>query len=695
MSTPPRPAGDCFAPIPGKPVYRRYNLEGKDSSECCEKLIVSVHGMGDQTRNDMTQIVARLFAECAKSGGDLPAQARNLPMSLWEGGNDYLTDDAIAFVSGKTVLDEMAFAEFHWADLPRKLETECYRLEEPTKWARSVVERLSQRHNLTDKDKFGTHGPELAASVLEEIAETIRLLNQLLFLAGKAGVFNFDLGILLERYLCDVQQVADFMHQRKSILDRFLKRMTHLHSLCPTAEIHLVAHSEGSVVALYGLLKALNPQSLTSPERKDSKNKGGETKESYDLTWLEKVRSLTTFGSPIDKHLILWPEMWFSFKRDATHWNKPDPSSPEQRIRWRNYYDLADPVGYGLDTARCQLKAWGCEAFEFEPWHDQGFRRYPLPGKAHVDYFGDTKLFQHIWDHAIKEPAASDKPIIPPKLGNTWKGRLSPFLPFLIVALLHVAAVFVLHKAIVVHPEEAMKQAGLTGLEGMHSPATESSLGILGCAALLLGTTVLARTWRITRDWRLPRDWQHWQHPGDFVARVVALLVFVLGLTVFWQIPGFYTAEIARKILFGTRTWSDVLGDGLGVGEIRRITTIVFGTLAVVVLIIACVADWWSLKKQKRPIWGLRWLMLLGGGGTAALMVSTRIGDNHPETSMLALFGGAIGFVYLWWLGALLYDLSYVWMRYINTTYTLLDRVSSKTEKFSDESIIAPDGSRK
>jgi len=134
-----------------------------------QKLVVVVHGMGDQARNDLVQTVARLFARHAAEPGS--SQATLLPLGLCDASgvdkaeckykeegpvNDY----AIGFVSkgSSSSLEDFAFAEVYWADLPRNLEKEGYRLEESKRWAASMVERLGQRHNLTKE--FGESGPK-------------------------------------------------------------------------------------------------------------------------------------------------------------------------------------------------------------------------------------------------------------------------------------------------------------------------------------------------------------------------------------------------------------------------------------------------------------------------------------------------------------------------------------------------------
>jgi hypothetical protein len=205
-------AAKDIPPVPGAPVYRR------DQSEQCKKLIVGVHGMGDQMRNAFVQDIARLFARYRPS----PTQATRLPLALWDtGGDDPDEDHAIGFVSVEKTrfLQPYAFAEMHWAHLPRKLEDQGHRLEDPTVWVGSIVDRLGQRHNL--RAEFNETGPRIAATVVEEIGESLRLLERLLLVFKLGGIFDFEIGRIVERSLCDVQQVADLQGQRRTFLRYF------------------------------------------------------------------------------------------------------------------------------------------------------------------------------------------------------------------------------------------------------------------------------------------------------------------------------------------------------------------------------------------------------------------------------------------------------------------------------------------
>src|SRR5262249_7081003 len=160
--------------------------------------------------------------------------------------------------------------------------------------------------------------------VLGEMLQSILVLERFCYVAGKMGLFSFDLKKVLVDYVDDVQVVAEFKKEGQDIGKLFSDRLQSVHQQFREAEIHLVTHSEGTVVALLGLLSALcDPQEGPS--------------------WVDKVRGLMTFGSPIDKHLILWPELFETFKTPCRTLAEP--------IEWHNYYDYGDPIGFELDTA--------------------------------------------------------------------------------------------------------------------------------------------------------------------------------------------------------------------------------------------------------------------------------------------------------------------------------------------------------
>lgn len=679
-----------------KPIF------GHPDKDFDGKLILAVHGMGDQFRNDFIQGVAHLFAHNLAVEGNLQDQTTTLPLGAWDAGRETHVDDEAVFYrkcheSCSTPLGNYAFAEVYWADVARTLEKEDYRIEEVRHWARTVVERIGQRYG-------GGHGlapksMHLAAFVVEEIAEMLTALGAIVSLTKPFGFSrrSFDQSIIA--YLGDVQQAGDYVRQREKFRLRFLNRLSWLSARYPKAEIHIIAHSEGSAVSLYSLLTVLDQNFTgcvtrfqdawkleTQPVRntrkwfdefweKERSNEGARKEwvhsrwlnlrekddDSYllDFGWVKRLRSFTTLGSPIDKHLILWPEMWTDFAAGA-RWFRP-----EEKIRWRNYYDYADPVGYELDTARKKLVGepakdgkpaepaeWGCEAFQFAPEDDHGFRRYLISGKAHTDYFSDYDLFSYLMKDSVEaSPQPGRKP------ASNFKGRLGRVLPFVLVLLLMTLAVLCLHRGVLGDTssrewEKVYRHA--TGILGMSPEMVRTggvgTKGIVGCTMLLLGTTVFARIFRLSTN---------------FWMRALGVVAWGSGIVAFWCLPGYFALESAY--LAGGRLLDGVLP----MKDVCRILFIA-GTLLAVML--GWAADAWAIHKRKRPIMGLR---IFIGGVSAVLfltLVIPRLGDNSNASAM-GLAAAWVGFTLCWWIATMAFDLAFCWQRYINVERSWLSVV--------------------
>ncbi len=669
---PPDPAQEGNpSPPPASPDD--VNVLGPASSDFSGNLIVGIHGMGDQARNDFSQILARLFARYFALNDKDGYQARLLPLGAWDGGRETSVDDpALQFrPAGKCRgLEEFAFAEIHWADIARSLEDDGYRLEEATHWARTVVERLAQRHS--DPRKFGPKQFHLAGFVIEEIAETLALIQKVAMAGKLFKLSKKDVDTTLTRYLCDVQQVGDYQRQREKFRDRFLNRIEKLHRMYPKAKIHLIAHSEGTAISFFSLLTALSAEgreevrNLRGSANRESQAPETEFRrvpERLEWAWIGQLVSFATMGSPIDKHIHLWPEMWRTFERTAEWTKRP-------AIRWRNYYDYADPVGYELDSAKAKLKSWKCEAFEFETGsHDHGFRRYPFPGKAHLDYFYDDGLFAHVIEDAVgyKDEVVARKRDAAKEPKGRLRGWCSPILPFLIVFALMFAAVYVLDRGLLL-PPSVMKgfiPGAWQGASLPESPATEwvrdhvcrefpsaGSHCLLGQWALLMGTTMLARILRLTRT------------P---LMNVLAFGCFLLGCGLFLLFPGVTGLEAGYRFI-----------DKSGPGDLLALSqqkVIAFASLSV---LLAWLADYIACLRRWRPVWALRIFIILGAAFVGIAMVLPRLGLVE-EASSMALVSSLAGFAVLWWIGTLLFDLAFCWQRYINAGRSWLDRIRPET----------------
>jgi hypothetical protein len=435
------------------------------------KILVAVHGIGDQTAFATAQSVAfRYF--------DYYEEPPALPLGYFY--PDPQSPGAILLEPPRDpdVPGRVGFGEVYWAKVPRDLVEEKYTLEEAKSWARTIVARLNLRSKQTGTQGFTQRQYRMLEQVLDEMIDAISVLENLTFLAAKAGAFTFNLKKLLDDYLNDVQVVTEFGGYRKDIVGRFDKVMTDIaaHPKMREAEIYLVAHSEGSVVAFYSLLRGI-------ADRKP---------------WVQHVRGLMTIGSPIETHVVLWRELWDDINRAG-----PPIPDPPTKITWWNYYDSGDPIAYRLDHTRVWMRGgpnrWA-RFFDHDEKRDVEFSRYWLPGKAHVDYWKDVELFNHFIGNvmkpepkkppAVKKPRATKTPALPKVPGDRpWVPLVSACVPYLLVACLMIAAAFFLYKPI------------NTALRTGKSPtsAQEMAVSVLGIGWLMIGFTAVVRIPRLTK----------------------------------------------------------------------------------------------------------------------------------------------------------------------------------------------------
>lgn len=552
-----------------------------------QKAIIAVHGIGDQHTYATIQAVVNQFS------GFYPAA---VPLGTFHENEGVVTLKP-PFPSG------FAFAEVYWATIPREAAKNDYTIEEAKAWAKTIVGRLKLRCK-----EDGRPAPcrdsdfDLMALILSEMIESIAILDRVCFLASRAGLFTFDLCKTMEDYLGDVQVVVDFASLRTKILETFDRTMAAVHKAFPNAEIYIIAHSEGTVVSLLGLLKAY--------------------RESNPPPWAKRVRGLMTLGSPIDKHLVLWPNLF----GDQAPLNQPT-----HRIEWQNYYDRGDPVGFALDDARAWLNTHGWDrVFDFRAECDHGFSRYPFPGKAHIDYWNDGAVFQHFINTVIKRPAPTasietERPVKPVSTVTDAKPPAAPkdkagvqlvsyLLPYLLVlAILGVGAYFFYRAArAFVYPLEAEEIAGI-----------DVAKNVAAITLLLFGVTAASRIPRLTRD---------------------------MGWRAFGALLGISTAAIY--------VWSQV--DVADISLLGRTIPAQWLVLALTTILITIAYFAGSLF----PRLGIKPLVI-GGVILCVIYLAARVIDAPSTGPLWPAAVAMLALLYLWWLGALLFDLAFVWHLYI------------------------------
>jgi hypothetical protein len=538
-----------------------------------KKVIVAVHGIGEPIRY---ATIRQVLSHFCKYHGDVAS----VPL-----GNFHIKDvKSLVLTSSQPAypkdLQDLAFAEVYWADIAREVVEKKFDLEDIKPWVQTIVGRIHRRE-LAAGGKLEAKDQLLLEEVLGEMLQTVGVLDRLSFLADKMGLFSFDLKKVLTDFVGDVQIVADFKSQGEKIGSRFAELLEKVNDEHKGAEIYLVAHSEGTVVTLLGLLTA-----LCGPEGKH--------------TWIKQVRGLMTLGSPIDKHLILWPELFAAF-------GLPCPGLKlDKPIEWRNYYDYGDPVGFELDTARARFAEgpWQ-KIFNFTAKDDHGFTRYVFPGKAHVDYWQDAEVFGHfiqtvVYKDEKLKPKPDGKSFEKAPQTKRWARAVSWVAPYLGAAALLCCAVLVLFKSVQAYEHGSDVSLGFW----------EVVRAVASYTCLLAGVTVAARIPRLTRKWK-------WHGIGfAFFALSVAAFVGLRGFN------GHY----------------DLLG----------------GAAAVILLSFAI--------RRAYPTWGMATLLV---PGTIALAYVVFADIEKAQGDVWPVFLAGAFFLYVWWLVALVFDLVFVWHRYI------------------------------
>lgn len=578
-----------------------------------ETLIVAVHGIGNQYRYATIQSVAHRVASYFGPPVGIPL------------GSFHPEDKKVRALAFKGQ-PHLGLAEVYWANIPREANKDKDTLEEAKAWAQTVVQRVRAMDHENEVTRTGRPNArtsvdyEKTSAVVGEMIDTIATLENLTFVAEKAGLMKFNLRELLDDYLGDVQIVAEFRDFGGDIFEQFRSTMAKLLEAHPHVKyIHIVAHSEGTVVAFRGLLAALSKP-----------NDAG-------YKWVKWVKSFMTIGSPIDKHIVMWPALWEGLAPAVSSRKEGDG------IVWWNYFDFGDPVGFELDTARQwliqhgwiaenagKIKADGTRVpadrsrqrfFDFPETQEKGFTRYPFPGKAHNDYWWDKELFDHFLSEGMKLEREPRKAAPVPETNWLW-WPVSWVLPYLLIALLLILGTYLVYHNVG---------------DVIRSPETNKQLAwsVFGLSSLLAGITLVSRVPRLVRFgmWYL-----------------LPLTLFPLGAAAYYHCV---SADAADKL--GAALWA-------AEGNESRWTIIGLGL--VIAVLSASVSKW-------RPKWGM-WPLMLSSGAIVAFIVArllaTRIAGKPDEDPKLwpVILSAAV-FLYLWWLAAQLFDLVFVWHRYIRS----------------------------
>lgn len=456
-----------------------------------------------------------------------------------------------------------------------------------------------------------------------------------------------------------------------------------------------------------------------------------------------------TIGSPIDKHVVMWPELW----KDDEIPNLAEKSFKlETPIPWFNYYDSGDPVGFELETARglFLMKGWANSSnpanislFHFPEQHDHGFTRYPLPGKAHNDYFTDEDVFAHYSDSIhppVRDGTVNNNPA--PAPATRWMAMLlSRVCPYLLTLAILGCGVWVVHKAVLTfvlassginqvpaYSTDGLRELVIADLEfalrtnqPVKPPIDEANTwrNVLGITLLIAGVTLVTRLARLTRGRRYLFGGWHGMGLFLFALSAIAFHFLVTGKVgeqlglkewigqgiVGWLRP-YAGAPLIRPVAIAVVAVV-ALGAALlhRVPELKRRGLRLHASIAASLFVAWLVGLGWLPRNdfsQYGAVLGavglvtVSWVMaysmprsgiipLLYAGGALTLLsilgclagLSQSSGGQNSNASLWPVIAGALGFLYLWWLATILFDLTFIWHRYIvgNEAHAQLDRI--------------------
>ena len=484
-------------------------------------------------------------------------------------------------------------------------------------------------------------------------------------LTAKAGLFRFNLKKILDDFLNDVQVVTEFEDYREQLLDIFADVMDKVSRYFYASEIYIVAHSEGTVISFMGLLMGLY-------ERAE---------------WAEMVRGYMTIGSPLNKHVFLWPELFDQFKAD-----RADPARQERPILWRNYYDYGDPIAFNLAPTRQWMSDhdWA-PYFAFRDEDDIGFARYLFPGEAHNEYWRDPGVFGHFIQQVVDPPDRPGGPLLPPAEGARFeapRGRLlskvvSYPMPYALAAALLVVACYILYKTV----KDCLRPAGTTPDEPMVFVRN-----VIAMWGVIAGTSLVARIARLGGP-------PFWPIVAVALGAVLTPLYFLFSPEDRYGIQQFLGIEhsigttmdlglvaavvvicsaaiILRDLLPAAWTlvpallWILALRIGFALATTTPAPMFARGlaviSVAWVIAIAACAASW------SFPEIGTRPLVHTGGLIIVFVIVAQLVdtdgpgpGTTTPPVPLWPIVLAGAAFLYLWWLAIIAFDLTFIWHLYI------------------------------
>lgn len=317
--------------------------------------LLVVHGIGTQKRGDvLCQCVRGLLAVC--QGARLFDAAAKPTMP------DEIRTKNLDHVRIRQGSHEIRLYEVYWADLlPDAVVDRSFSkfdFEETTwfpllNWRAGLLPREEYSPPLVAFRTFELWLLQVVMSFALEIVIASRKVRSTVLDQTAADVWNY-----VHSLAGELAADSPLVGSSERILDRFKSTWERARSEGqPNSEIHVIAHSLGSVVAYHGMAQRL-------PEK--------------------SIDRFVTVGSPLEKVRFIWAKLF--------------PAKFQWTCEWLNFYTPSDPVSgklkrFDLDQQRRirNVRFWGVGGF----------------GEAHVGYFRDPRVMRIVADGLAAPSAAS------------------------------------------------------------------------------------------------------------------------------------------------------------------------------------------------------------------------------------------------------------------------------------------------
>lgn len=325
-------------------------------------VIIVVHGIGRQREGEtLSEVIFRLGSSgnhksFAPLGELLTASQQNRP---------WFAPDA----------SEVGFAEVHWARIADKHKdlTSSNIIYWSDRIAHQIAALDGQRSTI--QDQLPT---ERLSRVVGDTVMTAQLARLIL---SRARLNTDGLVDSASHFISSYQLFADYDNVREEIITQFIDTLSDLEPFFleqeatgTTVKVHILAHSLGSVIAFIALGR------LNSDRSKQSH--------------IRRINSLCTLGSPLDFFIILHPQLFDMQSLRAKE-------GEEQRIRWVNFVEHADPIASSCKVTNGLLERVKPTIFANDAAVDHEYGHARVPGGAHMAYWADTTILREYRNHCL------------------------------------------------------------------------------------------------------------------------------------------------------------------------------------------------------------------------------------------------------------------------------------------------------